>query len=224
MTVEDLATSVSAIIVSSLSGLAVFIPQLIGGLVVLIIGLVVALIVHRAVLTILKAVRLEEFLKRYGLGRLDGTKVTWSTVLAELARWSVIVIFLIPTLQVWGLGATNIILNQILSYIPHVIVAVIIGLLGLVFANLGHDVTLSAAQSLGRHTANTMALVARWAIIVFTALIVLNQLGIAADLIRILFTGLVAMLALAGGIAFGWGGSDSAKELLKGLRDRFKQA
>jgi hypothetical protein len=56
----------------------------------------------------------------------------------------------------------------------------------------------------------------------FTILVVLNQLGVAQDLIRILFTGIVALLALAGGLAFGLGGQTAAKEILEEVRNKLK--
>jgi len=223
MTVDEVATSVTTVVVTALSALAEFIPRLVGGLVVLIIGLVIAAIVDRLVIAVLKTIRFENFLKRYGLSEVEGQAVSWSQVLAELARWSVIIVFLIPTLQVWGIGGATAVLNQILLYIPNVVIAVIIALVGLVFARLAHNTTFSATKSLGTDLAHTAALIARWAIIVFVALIVLNQLGVAADLIKILFTGFVAFLALAGGLAFGLGGSDSAKEILNSLKERFRK-
>jgi len=223
MTVDEVATSVTTVVITALTALADFIPKLIGGLVVLIIGLVIAAIVDRLVIAICKAIRFENFLKRYGLSEVEGKAVSWSQVLAELARWSVIIIFLIPTLEVWEMGGATVILNQILLYIPNVIIAVIITLVGLVFAKLAHNTVFSATKSLGKDLAHTAALTARWSIIIFVALIVLNQLGVAADLIKILFTGFVAFLALAGGLAFGLGGSDSAKEILNSIKERLKK-
>ena len=221
VTVESLTGSVTDVVTNSLTQLAGFIPRLVGGLVILVIGLVIAVVVHRAVVTLAKVLRIETFLRRYGVSHVDG--VPWSEVVAELARWAVIVIFLIPTFEAWGISGTTTVLNQILGYIPNVVVAVIIGVLGLVFAKLAHDVTFSATRSLGAETAHTVSLVARWAIVIFTALVVLSQLGIAADLIRILFTGVVALLALAGGLAFGFGGQDTAREILNTLKARFKK-
>jgi hypothetical protein len=55
-------------------------------------------------------------------------------------------------------------------------------------------------------------------VLFFTALVVLNQLGVAQDLIRILFTGIVAMFVLAFGLAFGLGGKDLAKEILEEIK------
>lgn len=223
MTVDEVTTSVTTVVITTLTALSEFIPRLIGGLVVLIIGLVIAAVVDRLVITLLKAIRFETFLKRYGLSQVEGTEVSWSQVLAELARWTIIIVFLIPTMQVWGIGGATGVLNQILLYIPNVVIAVIIALVGLVFAKLAHDTTLSATKSLGKDLAHTTALIARWSIIIFVALVVLNQLGVAADLIKILFTGFVAFLAIAGGLAFGLGGSDTAKEILNSLKEKFKK-
>jgi hypothetical protein len=63
-------------------------------------------------------------------------------------------------------------------------------------------------------------MVGRWAVLIFVFLVVLNQLGIASDLIRILFAGIVAMVALAGGLAFGLGGKEAAKDIIEKLRKR----
>ena len=71
-------------------------------------------------------------------------------------------------------------------------------------------------------TARTLASITRWAISVFVILAALNQLGVASDLIRILFTGFVAMLAIAGGIAFGLGGQSSAKDIVEGIRNKLR--
>lgn len=223
MSIEEITASVSGVVATSLTSLAEFLPSFVGGLVVFIVGIIVSAIVNRVIRTALKTIKFEDFLKRYGLSQVEGREVSWTDVLAELARWSVIIVFLIPTLSVWGIGQANDVLAQILSYIPNVAVAVIVALVGLVFANLAHDAVLSASKSLGKSLAHTGALVARWSIVVFVSLVVLNQLGIGADLIRILFTGFVAFLAIAGGLAFGLGGSDVAKDLLNQLRERFKR-
>ena len=107
-------------------------------------------------------------------------------------------------------------LSQVLLYLPNVFVAVIIILVGFVVARLAHDVILASTKGLSTETARTVASISRWAISIFVILAALSQLGVASDLIRILFTGLVAMLAIAGGIAFGLGGQSSAKDVVEG--------
>jgi small-conductance mechanosensitive channel len=80
----------------------------------------------------------------------------------------------------------------------------------------------ASMQGVSPETARTIALATRWAVNVFVILAVLNQLGVAADLVRILFTGFVAMVAIAGGIAFGLGGQGAAKDLVDGIAKKLK--
>lgn len=223
MSVEDLSISVSSVVLNAVADFINFIPSLVGGLIVLIIGLVFAAVVYRVVIGILKATQVEKYLAKYGIARVEGHEVQWSEILAELARWSIIVIFLIPTFQAWRLDAVNVVLNRVVLYIPNVIVAVVLAIVGLVFAKLANKVAYGAARSLGTHLAHTVAFVAQWAITVFVAFLVLHQLGVAQELLRILFAGLVAMVAIAGGLAFGLGGQGTAKTLLESLLERFKK-
>lgn len=198
-----------------------FTPRFITGLIVLLIGLIIASIVKQALIQIFKFVRLEQLLERYGVPETKAREgVSWTGFLAELARWFVIILFLIPTADIWGLGQFTVILNNFLSYLPNVIVAVLLLLVGFVVAKLVHDLLLASIHGLSADTARTIAVVGKYAILVFAVLIVLNQLGIASDLIRILFGGIVAMVALAGGLAFGLGGREVAKEILEKLSKR----
>ena len=223
MSFEDLSIDVSAAVLNSLAAFINFIPSLIGGLIVFVIGLVIAAVVYRVITAALKAVQVEKYLSKYGITKVDGHDVEWSQILAELARWSIIIIFLIPTLEAWRLGAVNNVLNRVILYIPNVIVAVILALVGLVFAKLAYKVTFSASRSLGRNLANTVALIAQWSLTVFVAFLVLHQLGVAQELLRILFGGLVAMVAIAGGIAFGLGGKETAQKILQSAWDKFNR-
>ena len=93
-------------------------------------------------------------------------------------------------------------------------------MVGFVFAKLAHDIFLASMKGVDSQTAVTIASITKWAINVFVILAALNQLGVATDLIRILFTGIVAMLAIAGGIAFGLGGQKTAQDIVEGVRKK----
>lgn len=216
---EDVTTSLLDSINTGLVGLIVFLQSFVAGLIVLIIGIIVAALLRQAVLEILKALRVETFLRRYGVPEARGD-LNWSNILAEIVRWFIILMFLVPALKVWGVPEATSVLNEIILYIPSVFVATVLVLVGLVFANLAHDVVLASVHGLSPDTAKVVAAVAKWSIIVFVAFGALIQLGVAADLIRILFTGIVAMLAIAGGIAFGLGGQGVARDVLDALRRR----
>ena len=207
---------------NSLVGAVNFIPKFIAGVVILLIGIVVAAILKQVVVSIFKALKIDSFLKKYGVPELK-EEFSWTNILGELVRWFVIIVFLIPTADVWGLPRITTVLNEFLVYLPNVFVAAIVALVGFVFARLAHDVILVSAKNVDSKTAATIATVARWAINIFVILAVLAQLGVAADLVRILFTGLVAMLAVAGGIAFGLGGQGAAKDSIEVVRKKLKQ-
>jgi len=125
-------------------------------------------------------------------------------------------------MQVWGLSEATTVLNQVLFYIPNVIIAIVIGFVGLITSNLVSNLVRRSIKSIGASSANTLAVVTKTIIVFFTTLVVLNQLGVAQDMIKILFTGIVGMLAIAGGLAFGLGGKDLAKQLLDELRNKIK--
>ncbi|MCL5434882.1 MAG: hypothetical protein M1405_00645 [Patescibacteria group bacterium] len=206
---------------NALLGIVYFIPKFVGGLVILLIGIIVSTIVKQILIEIFKALRIESFLKKYGVPELK-EEFTWTNLLAEIVRWFIIIIFLIPTADVWGLPRIITVLNEFLLYLPNVFVAAVIGLVGLVFARLSHDVILASTKGIDPQTSSAIASVTKWAVSVFVILAVLSQLGVATDLIRILFTGLVAMLAVAGGIAFGLGGQGAAKDVIEEVRKKLK--
>ena len=223
MSVEDLSITVSSVVINAIADFVNFVPALVGGLMVLIIGLVIGAVVYRIVTASLKAIGLEKFLAKYGITQVDGHEVEWSEILAEIARWSIIVVFLIPTFQAWRLDSVNVVLNRVVLYVPNVIVAVVLAIVGLVFAKLGYKIAKGASHSLGKTLSHTVGLTAQWSITVFVGFLVLHQLGVAQELLRILFAGLVIMIAIAGGLAFGLGGQTTARTILESVWEKFKK-
>lgn len=210
---------VNDVIVRFYNRLTDFLPNLFGGILILLIGFALANLIKRLLLSLFSFSKISFVLQRTKLMQ-HSEVVLWQQVIAEVVRWTVILIFLIPTLEVWNLSRATVVLNQFLFYIPNVIIAVIIGFVGIIASNLASDLIHQSLTGVNERTADTLAFFAKSSIIFFTVLIVMNQLGVAQDLIRILFTGIVAMIALAGGIAFGLGGKDVAKELLEELRKK----
>ncbi|MCL4353473.1 hypothetical protein M1615_03360 [Patescibacteria group bacterium] len=198
-----------------------FIPKFLAGLIILLIGIIIASIVKQILISLFKAVKLEAYLKKYGVPEAKEDFV-WTNILSEIARWFVIILFLIPTADVWGLPRIITVLNEFLTYLPNVFVAAVIAMVGFVFARLSHDVILASMKGVDAQTSIAIASVVKWAINIFVILAVLSQLGVATSLIQILFTGFVAMFAIAGGIAFGLGGQSTAKDIVEGLRKRLK--
>jgi small-conductance mechanosensitive channel len=111
----------------------------------------------------------------------------------------------------------NLIKNFFINH-KYVLVAIVIMTIGLVVANFVSElVEKSVAMSdfITTTSIRTLKTVAKWIIIVFAILAALSQLGVAPKLIQVFFTGVVMMFALAGGIAFGLGGKDKAREIIE---------
>jgi len=195
-----------------------YLPDFFAGLLILAIGLTLANLLKKLLITLLTFIKLERILEKTKLITKREVNL-WEQILGEVLKWTVIILFLIPTLEVWGLSRATIVLNQFLFYLPNVIVAVIIGFIGIIASNLAAELVGHNVKTLSQTSAAALAVFSKSAIIFFTILIILSQLGVAQELIRIFFTGIIAMLALAGGLAFGLGGKELAKELL----DRLKQ-
>lgn len=203
---------------NTLATIALFVPKFLTGLVILLIGLIISSIVKQVLIQVFKVVRLDSLLEQYGVPATKAAAgVSWTVFLAEVARWVIIIIFLIPTADIWGLGQFVVILNSFLAYLPNILVAVMLLLVGFVVGRLVYDLLLASVHGVSHESARTVAIVGQYIVIIFAVLIGLNQLGIASDLIRILFAGIVAAAALAAGLAFGLGGKEAAKELLDKL-------
>ena len=196
-----------------------FLPDLFAGLLILILGFVFAGILRKLIITVLNFLKIDSLLPKAKLLEKREVKL-WEEIIAETVKWTIVILFLIPTLEIWGLSRATSVINQFLFYLPNVIIAAIVAFLGIVISNLVADLVKHSITTLRATSAASIAVAAKSTVLFFTALIVLNQLGVAQDLIKILFTGIVAMLALAGGLAFGLGGKDAAKEIIDQLKKK----
>lgn len=198
-----------------------FLPDLFGGLLIIIIGVITAGIVKKILITLFTFFKLDYFINKAKLLEKNQFRL-WEEIIGEIVKWTIIILFLIPTLEIWRLSKATNVLNQLLLYLPNVIVSVVILLIGLIVGNLIFELVKQSIATVNSKTAKTIALIVKLIVLFFTFLIVLNQLGVAQDLVRILFTGIIAMIAIAGGLAFGLGGKDLAKDLLEELKKNIR--
>jgi len=202
-----------------------FLPNLIGAAIILIVGWIVGMIIAVVIDRLFRLVglqalfekaKVEDILKKANADK-DAT-----SLLAAVAKWIVYLVAFISAANVLSLTDVAAFLNSILAYVPSVIIAMAILLIGLVLAHFLAAVVKGSVQSAGLGFADTSALLVRWSIIVFAFLAALSQLGIASSMINTLFVGLVAFLAIAGGLAFGLGGQDAAKEMIEKVKEELK--
>jgi hypothetical protein len=200
-----------------------FLPTLIIAVIVLLIGLFVASVLGSVVEKIFEALKLDVFLsKTLGLGAYferAGLNLRGAYFIGQLVNWFFIVVFLLAVTDMLGLYAFSNFLKDVLNYIPNIIIAVLVMLAAVVVANFLRRVVLASVMSARLHASKFLGTLAWWAVVVFGFLTALVQLNVAVSVINTLITGFIAMLALAGGLAFGLGGRGYAEYLVNKLRE-----
>ena len=205
-----------------------FIPEVLGALIILIIGLMIAStlsILSKKLVNLTKLDSLAEKVKLHDELKKFGLEFTFATIIAWIVKWFIIIVVIITAIDVLKITQLTNFLNEIVLYIPNVIVAVIILGFGGIASRFIFEVVHKAvkASKMLPTSGQILAALAKWSIIIFSIMAALVQLEIATSLIQILFTGFIAMLALAGGLAFGLGGKEKAAKLLEKLDQEIKQ-
>ncbi len=202
-------------------GVVSFLPSLLGAIIVLIIGLVVASVVKTLIEKIVAVLKMDAGLKKIGLAPFferAGLQINSGKFLGLLVYWFLMIVFVLAITDILGLYGISLFLKDVLSYVPNIIVAVLIMLASIVVANFLKSLVRATVASANLPSSRFLGTLAWWTVVVFGLLAALIQVGIAVSLINTLMTGFVAMLALAGGIAFGIGGKDYAAHLLEKFR------
>ena len=215
--VQNFGQAIVSALANALDLLLTFIPKLLGFLVILLVGYLIAAAVSRAVTFLLRKIGFDNMSNRIGLTRIEqrmGVRLDPAGVLGKIVFWFLFLVFLVPAANALGLTAVSGILNSLIAYIPNVFVAILVLFLGTLAATFVADIVRGATASANVGNPNIFANIARYAIIAFAALIALEQLQIAPSLLNILFTAIVGAAAIAFGLAFGLGGQDAARRWL----------
>ncbi|HUO50497.1 MAG TPA: hypothetical protein VMU25_02965 [Candidatus Paceibacterota bacterium] len=199
-----------------------YLPQILVAVIVFLIGWLVGIILYRVVVEVVKILRINELLRNAGMddaAKQAGFRLDVGVFLATLVEWFIILVFLIASLEILGLTRVTVFLQTIvLMYLPQVIVASLILILGAIVAEVVKNLVAGSARAAGAHSGNLAGSVAKWAIWVTAAMAALTQLGIASEMLQTLFTGVVIALSLAFGLAFGLGGKDAAARVIERVR------
>ncbi len=204
------------------SGVIVFLPKLVVAVIIFIVGWVIAVALGKLISQITRAFRVDRALQALGVEEplnKAGFRLDSGAFLGGLVRWFLIIVFLVASLDVLGLSQVNFFLREVvLAYLPNVIVAAFILVVAAFVAHAMQRLVVGSAKAAGVPSTRFLGGVTKWSIWIFAILAALYQLGIAGVFAQTLFTGFVAMLAIAGGVAFGLGGRDAAMRYVERLR------
>ncbi len=220
-------TTWSDALIASLTGAASMffeaVPRLIGFATILIVGWIIAAMIEKAVVTLLRAARFNVLAERSGLTgfiQKSNMKDDAAGTIGLIAKWFVRLITLVVAFDALGLLAVSQILQQLLMWLPNLVIALVVLVIGGIAANALGSVVLGAATEGGVQRPDVLAKIARYAVWTFAIIVAVNQMGIATTLINILLMAAAGAVALALGLSFGLGGRDTAATIVRRWYER----
>lgn len=201
-----------------------FLPELLTALLVLVVGFLVAGVLKSFVVRLFKTFKVNEALDAAGVDELTkraGYPLKAGEFVGALVKWFVILVFFVATLDILGLSqVTSFFRDDVLGYLPNVIVAVLILMVAMLVAKVASETVSAAIQASGVHNPTIFRKLTYYSIVTFAVMAALNQLGIAEDMVTTLFTGMVFALALALGLSFGLGGKETAGKMVQKMTEK----
>jgi hypothetical protein len=206
-----------------LTKIMAYLPILLGALVILIVGWIVAKIIRSIVNGVLKVVRFDVLADKAGISevlRKGDLKITSRQVVSGLVYWLVIIMVLVMAANALGLPKASDMLSSLFAYVPKVIAALLVLVVAMFLANFVSGIVQTVAGNSKLPKPQLLAGISRWAIIIFALTISLAQLGIAPLLVTATFNIILGGVVLALALAFGLGGKDAAARYLEELKQK----
>jgi hypothetical protein len=206
-----------------LTKILAYLPILLGALVILIVGWIIAKAIRRAIDWLLKMVRFDTLADKAGISeilRKGNLKISAREVVSGIVYWLIIIMVLVMTVDALGLPKASDVLASLFAYVPNVIAALLVLVVAMFLASFVSGIVRTAAGNANLPKPEIFASISRWAIIIFAATVSLEQLGIASLLVTTTFNIILGGICLALALAFGLGGKDVAAKYLEELRKR----
>lgn len=224
--VQSFSEAIMAALFDVWDKFAAFIPTFIGALVVFFVGVALASFLGKITEKFLKSAQVDKGAEKIGIAqrmRIVGFDGSLASLIGALVKWLLVLVFLMAATDVLGLTQITNFLNDIILYLPNLVVAVVILTVAFLVGGFVEGVVGSSTKAAGVVNASFLAKLAKWTIVAFGLIAAMVQLGIVASLANTLFVGLVSALALAFGLAFGLGGKDEAALVLRKIREEIEK-
>jgi len=203
-----------------------FTPNLIGALIVFLIGWLVSVGVGRLVTEILRKIKFDKVFDKgnwsQALEKAD-IKADVSAFIGAIFKWILVLVFLLAAVQILGLFEFAVLIGSVLSYLPNVIIAVLVFVVTVIITDILEKIVRTAVEGSRVGYGRLAGSIVKWSVWVFAMLIILYQLGIAQPFMTDMFKGVVAMIVISVGLAFGLGGRDVAAEMIRDFKEKLEK-
>lgn len=198
-----------------------FFPSFVSVIILLVIGYLLGLIIGHAIRVILQKAGLDRWLHKGELSRAIG-KTHLSSVLGELVKWYIFIIFLQTSVELLDLGGLSDILSVFVNWLPNLLIAIIVVMFGMVLA---HYVELRVTAHSKVRGVTITSKILKWVIIFMVVLIALRQIGVEVGILEnafLLVIGALAIgIALALGIGLGLGLKKDGEQFVQDIMKNF---
>jgi hypothetical protein len=208
---------------NSFAQLGALLPALLGALVILFAGYMVARLVQRGTERALRRIHLNQLLERGGVMQAverSGSHMNPVRVVSNLLFWAIMFAVLLLAANALGLESLAVVFNELVSYIPSVIAAIVVVIVGIVLGEFVGGLIMASAGAL--HGGPTLARVGRGGVIVIAVFMSLQELGVATNIVTTAFAILFGAVALALAVAFGLGNRELAGEVTRAWYERYR--
>lgn len=209
-----------------LSQIGQFLISLLLVIVILIFGWIIANVIKAVVIRLLKAARLDSLSERIELQALlekGGIKHPLSELIGMICYWLVLLVAVVVAINAIGLTVAADLLNRVILYVPNIIAAIFILIIGMFAATLLRNIVYTAANNAGLSQVKLLGKIVEIITIIFVIAIALEQLNIGAKVVELIIGVALGSLGLAVALAFGLGCKDIAARFLSELIDKLKK-
>lgn len=203
-----------------------YIPAIAGAIVILIAGWMIAKLIEAVVVRVLKAVRLDIASDKAGISNIlaqGDIKMTVSELMGALVYWLVILVVLATALNTLNLTIAANLLSRLVEYIPNIISAIFVLVLGSFLAGFVAAIVRTAASNAGITNAKVLAKLSHVILVIFSVVIAIEQLNIATALIALSVNVILASIGIGIAIAFGLGCKDIAGKFVQDVVNGMKK-
>jgi hypothetical protein len=203
----------------ALASFVAFLPALVAGLVVLLIGWIVAAVLRRLIVALLPRTGLDRFLARHGIVRSSADTHAGSRIVGSAAFWAILLIAFMQAANLWGLQFVANGLGRAIAFVPNIIAAVLVFGLALFVGNWLRE-RMIAQPTESRWGARFLPDAIRAGILTLGAFLALRQLQIAPEILVIAFALVFGGIAVATAIAFGLGARHTVEQMTRDWYER----
>jgi hypothetical protein len=198
--------------------IAVFLPNLFFAIAIILLGWVICNVIKRVVVRLLRLCHFDVLADRSGIRHAlerGGIKQSASEIVGLLVFWFLFLIAIVTTLETLNLSGATDTLHTIYLYIPKIVAALVVLILGLYFANFLESVTRTTCANAGLEQAASIGRAAYVGTAIFVIAGILEILDIASEIVIWAFILVFGAVCLALALAFGLGGRDVAARYLE---------